>query len=344
MPRHAHLTTARFMSYVIFCFISLPFIWIRPHRLQWFLNSTSLVALVFYIALLIWALTTMGPTGFGSTITEDRPNPPSGPNSTAWVMVSGIVATVGSIAAGILNQNDYTRLARSPRDAKWGQIIAYPIYSIGTSIIGILVVAATQDRLGKEHWFLPGLLARIVRRNPTPGARAGVFFSGLALTFSQLGSNVLGNALAGGIDLAAVFPRFLNIRRGAYITAIISPIVNPWRMVDTATIFISVMSGYGVFLAPMTGMMVASYYLVQRRKLDVDDLFRGDPSSKYWYSSGVNWRAPIAVCKVFDLVMCRAAANVTLNSGLLASARVCQGLWPRSTARFKYRTAFESYT
>ncbi|ATY64121.1 NCS1 nucleoside transporter family [Cordyceps militaris] len=290
----AHLTTARFISYVIFCVISLPFIWIRPHRLQWFLNSTSLVALVFYIALLIWALTTMGPSGFGSTITEDKPNPPSGPNSTAWVMVSGIVATIGSIAAGILNQNDYTRLARSPRDAKWGQIIAYPIYSIGTSIIGILVVAATQDRLGKEQWFLPGLLARVVRRNPTPGARAGVFFSGLALTFSQLGSNVLGNALAGGIDLAAVFPRFLNIRRGAYITAIISPIVNPWRMVDTATIFISVMSGYGVFLAPMTGIMVAGYYIVHRRKLDVDDLFRGDPSSKYWYSNGVNWRAPIS--------------------------------------------------
>ncbi|KAM3551922.1 hypothetical protein MY1884_007469 [Beauveria asiatica] len=285
---------ARFMSYAIFFVISLPFIWIRPHRLQWFLNSTSLVALVFYITLLIWALSTMGPSGFGSTITEDKPNPPSGPDSTAWVMVSGIVATVGSIAAGILNQNDYTRLARSSRDAKWGQIIAYPIYSIGSSIVGILVVAATQDRLGKEHWYLPGLMAHLVRNDPTPAARAGVFFSGLALTFSQLGSNVLGNALAGGIDLAAVFPRYVNIRRGAYITAILSPIVNPWRMVDTATVFISVMSGYGVFLAPMTGMMVASYYVVHRQKLDVDDLFRGNSSSKYWYSRGINWRAPIS--------------------------------------------------
>lgn len=295
MPAGAHLTTAHFMSYVLFCIISLPFIWIRPHRLQWFLNSTSLVALVFYLVLLIWALATMGPSGFGSTITEDKPNPPSGPNSTGWLMVSGIVASIGAIAAGILNQNDYTRMARSPRDAKLGQIIAYPLYSILTSMIGILVVAATQTRLGKEYWFLPGLLARIVRKNPTPTARAGVFFSGLALTFAQLGSNVPGNALAGGIDLSAVFPRYINIRRGAYITAIISPIVNPWRMVDTATIFITVMSSYGVFLAPMTGMMVASYYIVHRQKLDVDDLFRGDPSSKYWYTKGLNWRAPIAV-------------------------------------------------
>lgn len=283
------------MSYVLFCVVSLPFIWIKPHKLNWFLNSTSLVSLVFYIALLIWALATMGPAGFGSTITDNIPTPSSGPGSTGWLMVSGIVATVGAIAAGILNQNDYTRLARSPRDAKWGQMISYPVYSIATSIIGILVVAATQNRLGDQYWFLPSLLARVVTMNPTAGARAGVFFSGLALTFAQLGSNVLGNALAGGIDLAAVFPKYLNIRRGAYITAIISPIVNPWRMVSTASVFIAVMSGYGVFLAPMTGMMVASYYIVHRQKLDVDDLYRGDSSSKYWYTMGVNWRAPIAV-------------------------------------------------
>lgn len=295
MPASAQMTTAHFVSYIIFCVISLPFIWIRPHKLEWFLNSTSIVALAYYLAILIWALATMGGSGLGSTITDTKANTETGPNSTGWLMVSGIVATVGSISAGILNQNDYTRLARAPRDARWGQIFAYPIYSIGTSMIGILVVAATQNRLGEARWFLPDLLAGLLEKFPTAGARAGLFFSGLALTVAQLGCNVLGNALAGGIDLAAVCPRYLNIRRGAYITAIISPVVNPWRMVDSATIFLSVLSGYGVFLAPMTGMMVFSYYVVHRRKLDVDDLFRGDSSSRYWYTMGVNWRAPVAV-------------------------------------------------
>ncbi|KAJ3492651.1 hypothetical protein NLG97_g5241 [Lecanicillium saksenae] len=294
IPASSQLTTAHFMSYVLFCVVSLPFIWIKPHRLEWFLNSTSLVALVFYVALLIWALATMGSEGFGSTITETIPTPSSGPGSTGWLMVSGVVATIGGISAGILNQNDYTRLARSPRDARWGQIISYPVYSVITSIIGILVVAATQKRLGDAYWFLPSMLARVVTMNPTAAARAGVFFSGLALTFAQLGCNVPGNALGGGIDLAAIFPKFINIRRGAYITAILSPIVQPWRMVDSATIFIAVMSGYSVFLAPMTGMMVASFYIVHRQKIAVDDLYRGDSSSRYWFTKGVNWRAPIA--------------------------------------------------
>lgn len=89
---------------------------------------------------------------------------------------------------------------------------------------------------------------------------------------------------------------------------LISPIVNPWRLVNTATTFLTVLSSYSVFLGPMTGMMVASYFVVNRQKINVDDLFHGEASSIYWYTAGVNWRAPIAVSciyllsKVYDYV------------------------------------------
>jgi NCS1 family nucleobase:cation symporter-1 len=301
--RHDGRRTGHFIAYGIFCLVSLPVIWIRVYRLKWFLHIASGITIVYYVALLIWALATMGDGGFGSTISNGEQveiPPTAGPNSTAWVMVSGIIATVGSIAAGILNQNDYTRMARSPRGAQWGQGFSYPFYSILTSIMGILVVAATQQRLNGPQWYLPDLLAELVRNNPTPAGRAGAFFSGLALTIGQIGSNVPGNALAGGIDLSAVFPRYINIRRGAYLTAILSPIVNPWQLVSSAEVFLSVLSGYSVFLAPMTGMMVGSYYLVHRRKLEVDSLYRGDSSSIYWYTRGINWRAPVAV-SIFTL-------------------------------------------
>jgi NCS1 family nucleobase:cation symporter-1 len=76
---------------------------------------------------------------------------------------------------------------------------------------------------------------------------------------------------------------------------LVSPVVNPWRLVNTATTFLTVLSSYSVFLGPMTGMMVASYLVVNRQKINVDDLFHGGSSSIYWYTAGVNWRAPIAV-------------------------------------------------
>ncbi|KAH7310666.1 NCS1 nucleoside transporter family protein [Stachybotrys elegans] len=296
IPAETGMTSAQFIAYVIFSIISLPVLWIRPHRIEKFFYVASSVTLVFFVVLLIWALATMGPSGFGDTLDSDTRIPlTGGPNSAAWLMVYGIMSTVGSIAAGIMNQNDYARLSRRPADAIWGQMFAFPIYSIFASVVGILVTAATQKRLGGEAvWNPPTLLAALFEKDPSSGTRAAVFFAGLALVVSQIGSNLPGNALAGGIDLAAVFPRYINIRRGAYIVALLSPIVNPWRLVSTATTFLTVLSGYGVFLAPMTGIMASSYHLVNKQKLNVDDLYRTNSGSIYWYAGGWNWRAPVA--------------------------------------------------
>jgi NCS1 family nucleobase:cation symporter-1 len=41
----------------------------------------------------------------------------------------------------------------------------------------------------------------------------------LAFSFliAQFGINIAGNAISGGIDLASMFPKYINLRRGAYI-------------------------------------------------------------------------------------------------------------------------------
>lgn len=299
IPSDTGMTTAQFVSYIIFSVISLPVIWIRPHRLEKFFHFACSITLVFFIVFLIWALATMGPAGFGDTITSgsDLPNT-GGPDSVAWLMVYGIVSTIGSIAAGILNQNDYSRFTTQPKHAILGQAVSFPVYGIFSSLIGILVTAATQHRFGGEAiWNPPTLFAQLLAQDETAGTRAACFFAGLCLVISQIGVNVPGNALAGGFDLAATFPRYLNIRRGAYLTAIFSVIVNPWRLVNTATTFLTVLSSYSVFLAPMTGLMISSYLVVNKRKIDIDSLYRGDSGSIYWFSYGCNWRAPAAVSR-----------------------------------------------
>ena len=289
--------------------ISLPIIYIRPFKLKYLFYGSSATILVFEIVLLIWSLATMGPGGFGPTISN------AGGSAPGWNIAFGIISTIGSIAAGILNQNDYARFARKPRDAVLGQIISFPFYAIVCCVIGILVTAATQERYGEAKWNLPMLLGAVIE-NGGSRSRAAAFFGGAALVISQIGVNVPGNALAGGMsllltfswplgitlltsstgfDLAATFPRYINIRRGAYITAAISVACNPWKLVNTATTFLAVLSSYSVFLGPMTGLMISSYFIVNRCKIKVDDLFIGDSSSIYWYTYGLNWRAIVAV-------------------------------------------------
>jgi len=214
--------------------------------------------------------------------------------STGWLIAYGIISTIGSIAAGILNQNDYARFANRPRDAIMGQIFSFPIYAIICSVIGILVRAATQNRFGGALWNLPDIFTTLIQEGGSRERAAG-FFAGAALVISQIGVNVPGNALSGGFDFAATFPKYINIRRGAYITALLSTAVNPWRLVNTATTFLSVLGSYSVFLGPMTGLMISSYYIVNKQKINVDDLFVGNEQSIYWYTYGINWRALVAV-------------------------------------------------
>jgi NCS1 family nucleobase:cation symporter-1 len=186
------MTTAGFVSYIVFMMLSLPVIYIRPHRLQIFFYVSAAAILIFEIVLLIWSLTTMGEGGFGSTISSSRPS------VSGWYIPFGVVSTIGSISAGILNQNDYARFARKPRDAIYGQIFSFPIYAIICSVIGILVTAATQNRYRTAYWNLPNLLSAVIETGG-PRSRAAAFFSGICLVISQIGVNVPGNALSGGL-------------------------------------------------------------------------------------------------------------------------------------------------
>ncbi|EYE96758.1 nucleobase cation symporter-1 family protein [Aspergillus ruber CBS 135680] len=289
MPPSTGMTTANFVSYIVFTVISLPMIYIKPHKLQIFFYVSAAIILIFEIVVLIWSLATMGERGFGDTMSDKNDG------YSGWNIAFGIVSTIGGIAAGILNQNDYARFAKRPRDAILGQLISCPMYAIACSVIGILVTAATQERYGEALWNLPDLLGAVIRQGGSR-SRTAAFFGGAALAISQIGVNVPGNALSGGFDLAATFPKYINLRRGAYITALLSVVCNPWKLVNTATTFLSVLSSYSVFLGPMIGIMIASYLVVHRRRIKVEDLFpmQSPRDSIYWYSYGVNWRAAIA--------------------------------------------------
>jgi nucleobase:cation symporter-1, NCS1 family len=90
-------------------------------------------------------------------------------------------------------------------------------------------------------------------------------------------------------------PKYINIRRGAYILTLISICICPWQYVTRATVFITVLSGWSVFLSPMTGILCSDYFLVRKREYHIGDLYLGvDTAGAYWYTAGFNWRGFVA--------------------------------------------------
>jgi NCS1 family nucleobase:cation symporter-1 len=164
-----------------------------------------------------------------------------------------------------------------------------------TALIGVVVTSASSNILGALYWNPNELLAAIQEYYHSDSrVRAGVFFAGLGCVCTQLAINVVLNSVSTGMDMAGLFPRYINIRRGAYILAAMGLACNAWQVLSAATTFLTVISGFGIFLAPMTGIMLADYLVVRRTILKVEDLYKGDDTSIYWYFHGVHWRAVVA--------------------------------------------------
>jgi NCS1 family nucleobase:cation symporter-1 len=189
---------------------------------------------------------------------------------------------------------DWTRYAKTPNASIFGQGVTAPLTIIITALCGLIITSASAQIYGQYFWNPFELLLHIQSVSMTPAARAGTFFSGIAFLASQLALCIVLNCVSTGMDMAALCPRWINIRRGCCILTVIAVAVCPWNFVNNAGKFITVLSGWSVFLSGMTGILIGDYFLVRKTQLHKGDMYRGNRGSAYWYTAGFNWRAIVA--------------------------------------------------
>jgi NCS1 family nucleobase:cation symporter-1 len=120
--------------------------------------------------------------------------------------------------------------------------------------------------------------------------RAGVFFIALAFSLAQLGTNIAANSVSAGTDMTALLPRYLNIRRGGYVCALVGLVMCPWNLLSSANNFTTYLSAYSVFLSSIAGVIVCDYYFVRRGYLEIAALYSAKKSSPYYFTYGIHWR------------------------------------------------------
>lgn len=143
---------------------------------------------------------------------------------------------------------------------------------------------------GQPIWNPLDLLSNFLE-GADSAQRFGVFTISLTLALSQLGTNVAANSISAGTDMAALFPRYLNIRRGGYICAAVGLVMCPWNLLSSSNQFTTYLSAYSVFLSSIAGVVISDYYLVKHGYLQVKDLYSGKKTGPYFFFYGFNWRA-----------------------------------------------------
>ncbi|KAJ7465101.1 NCS1 nucleoside transporter family [Mycena latifolia] len=297
LPETAAMETNDCIAMMIFWVISLPLLTIPPENYRILFRYATISITVSVFAIFVWAVSKEG--GGGPFVSNPEvflgiAEVPKG-SELAWKIVLGITTNIGSICAVILNQSDFSRFARKPGDQILPQIICVPFMSVLTATLGLICTSCAAGFYPEEPLlWQPYDLLIAIQTHGGHGARAATFFAGCAFVVSQLGLNISGNGVSGGIDLSGLFTRYVNIRRGAYITAVVGLAINPWQLLHTANIFITVASSFAVFLGPIAGVMVADYIVVRKRKLRLSHLYMPSNESIYWYTAGFNTRAIVA--------------------------------------------------
>ena len=292
IPAHTGMNLPQFVGFIVFFVIQFPLLFLSPSQLRYLVYVGSVGGFIVQLVLVSWAGATMGDSGFGTVIkTGTSPLPSS---QLGWMFVYSMTITISSITSGTVSVCDYARFAKRPSSGTWSQLAGF-FPSWVSNVFGVLTIAATQNRYGAQLWSVASLLIAMQDSNPTSATRAGVFFAGFAFGISQLALNIVGNSFSGGTDMCALVPKYINIRRGQILTALLGLVINPWYLLSGAVVFVSVMSAYTLFLQPFLGILLAHYFIIQRRRIKVADLYRTDKKSIYRYSYGVNWRSIISV-------------------------------------------------
>jgi len=110
---------------------------------------------------------------------------------------------------------------------------------------------------------------------------------------ATLAVNIAANVVSPANDFANAFPKLISFRTGGLITGIVGILMQPWRLLaDPSGYIFSWLVGYSGGLGSIAGVLIADYWLVRHRRLELGDLYRRQ--GIYTYNGGWNWRAVVA--------------------------------------------------
>lgn len=225
LPASSNTNTRDFLSFFLFWLCSLPAIWFPVHKIRHLFTVKAFFVPIAGVAYLIWAI--VKAHGIGP-IVHQRGTKSGG--ALGWAVVSGIMSSIANFATLIVNDPDFSRFARKPRDAFWSQLITIPIGFAVTSFIGIIVSSSAAVIYDRTLWNPLDILSKFL--DGAGGAtRFGVLIIAFAFALAQLGTNIAANSVSAGTDLTALLPRFLDIRRGGYICAAVGLAMCPWWVI-----------------------------------------------------------------------------------------------------------------
>jgi cytosine/uracil/thiamine/allantoin permease len=211
-------------------------------------------------------------------------------DSKLWSYLLWLTAMVGFWATMSISIADITRYASTQKDQIAGQFIGLPGTMMLYSFVGIFVTCAAvinfKDVLiaNDAPWDPVSLIAKF--KNPLVVIIAQIF-----MLIATLSTNIAANVIAPSNAFSNLWPKKISFRTGGIITGIIGIVIAPWWLLNEISGFLIFVSG---LLGPVLGILIADYYFIRKKKLELPELYKEDGIYSY-KKTGYNKAAMLAL-------------------------------------------------
>ncbi len=269
---------AQTVCFLVFWAMHLYFIRNGTESIRWLevLAAPFLLGMAF--VLLIWAYMAAG--GFGEMLSAPSQFVEGGEKEGQFwsVFFISLTGMVGFWATMALNIPDFTRYAKSQRAQILGQALGLPIPMAIFAFVSVAVTSATVVIYGEAVWNPVELAGRM--------GGVAIIVALAALVIATLTTNLAANVVAPAYGFSNLAPSKISFRMGGYVTAGIGIAIFPWRLVEDAGAYIFTwLVGYSALLGPIAGILIADYFLVRGRRLNVSEFYKLDGA----YSARQGW-------------------------------------------------------
>ena len=279
-------TPTEWLSFLLFWSLNIYIIYRGMDLLRKVENWAAPFVLIMTALLLTWAL--YRANGIGYLLHQQGKFHTLG---EFWpVFIPSLTGMIGFWATLSLNMPDFTRFGKSQRDQVVGQVVALPSTMTVFAAMGVMITSAAvviYPHMKPEELWDPMKLVGQFHSIPV------IAISMFTVVVATLAVNIAANVVSPANDFANAFPKWISFRTGGLITGIIGILIQPWRLLANPTGYIfDWLVGYSGGLGSIAGVLIADYWFVRRKQLELGDLYRREGT--YTYGSGWNWRAIVA--------------------------------------------------
>ncbi|WP_222928821.1 allantoin permease [Neobacillus piezotolerans] len=268
------LSLPALLSFLIFWLLNVALIYGGMGFLGKFSNILSPLVYIVFGGMAIWAINLAGGIGpilayTGSGVAGNK----------MIIFIAAVTAVIAAWATLFVNVSDFTRMAKSTKDQAIGQTIGIVVAFLLFAVASISIIVGSEIAFGTPIWNVLDVVARF-------DSTFAIGISVLTLCLTTLSVNVTGNIVPAGYQLASLFPKKITFKSGALIAAFIGILVMPWKLMENATSIFTFLNIVGGILAPVTGIMLAQYFIISKTNIDLNELYA--PKGKYNYKNGFN--------------------------------------------------------